>query len=392
MIFVRAKEMGIIKDLLVSRRLENPNEIVDAVIQLFYDKTIHPSDQALLNLAFDKELTQNALNEFLQKFDIECFGSDKALLLSYVMKMHPQLKFDAYTGPRLEGLLRYFRFKNLELISHYTKIGKALNAAGIKPMILKGGAMKYLRPELSRAMGDIDILLQTQKEYKHALKIVKELGYDYEDEGHSVDLHLPGSDAGIVDIHQYIELGIHYNHQFLQRLFKRASLKTIWGVETWLPCTEDMLFIGITNLVKNLNASTSIQGILYTLFDFEFLKKFKPNFNWQMVLDNIRATHSEQHMYTAMKFANKIVPNILPQLLTEDKHFEKYIHNICNENIFYAFYVYDVRTECKKLRLKNALKSWHDFKHYFQVEGQHFFTKRIMKSQFLINFFLKLVH
>ncbi len=47
----------------------------------------------------------------------------------------------------------------MKTIAHYTKIGKALNKNGIEPLILKGGAMKYLRQELPRVMNDIDIVI-----------------------------------------------------------------------------------------------------------------------------------------------------------------------------------------------------------------------------------------
>ena len=253
-------------------------QAMTASVEYFYDKLVKPSDQALITLAFTKNLTQEKLDEFLKDFDIECAGGNKALLLSYVMKAHPDLKFNEYSGPRLQGLLNFYRFANLSLIAHYTKIGKELNAHGIIPLIMKGGAMKYLRPELSRAMGDIDVLIQAQN-YRSAVKIAIGLGYDYEDNGHSVDLHEKGNEAGILDIHQWVDMSSKYDKKFMKKIFGRAEKKKVFGVETYVPCVEDLVFLGLVNMVKNIREKTSLKGILYTLFDFEYLTHLKPDFN-----------------------------------------------------------------------------------------------------------------
>lgn len=215
--------MPSIKDIIQNYSSDSASSL----IEVFYKELVLEEDQKLLEFAFAKEIDQEKLDIFLKGWDIEKFGERKSLMLSYVMKTNPQLKFPSYEKPRLEGLLKFHRFHNLKLISHYTKIVRVLNQENIFPMILKGGAMKHIRPELARPMGDIDILIPDQMQFLRACQISKNLGYVFEEfpGDHSVDLHLPDSKEGIVDLHQYVNLETNYDKEFLKDLFFRASPK-----------------------------------------------------------------------------------------------------------------------------------------------------------------------
>lgn len=356
----------------------------------FYKKMVTDSDKKILGLAFDSQLNQSMIDSFLKTWDIEVAGSTKALLLAYVMKLHPELKFDSYTEPRLKGLLRFFRFQNLELISHYTKIVSALNQQGIIPMILKGGAMKYLRPDFPRVMGDIDILVRTKKEYLLAQKIVQKMGYEIEDNTHSVDLHLPNSKVGILDIHRYVDLGSPFEKNFSTGLFSRAQKKKVFATDTLVPCIEDMLFICLVNMVKNLREKTSVNGILYNLFDLEFFQK--NSINWKIVQQNIIDTHTIPQVYVAYKFVEKISPKLLPKLLIQNKKLQKEIITYCNRDIFYLLYVYPIKCIGKTLHLKNEVKSWKKFRYYLKIKIKKGLVKYILKHPVLVAYFLKICY
>ena len=161
--------------------LEHPaytaTQVVDATVQSLYEEFVPEQDRRLIKLAFQPNISQKDLDDFLKTWDIEAAGAYRSALLAYVMKMHPELKFDAYTGPRLKGLMTYLRFQNLELISHFSKIVRRLNQKNITPMIIKGGAMRYIRSDLPRVMGDIDILVHSENELNAAKNLVQEMGY-----------------------------------------------------------------------------------------------------------------------------------------------------------------------------------------------------------------------
>ncbi len=331
------------------------------------------------------------VDEFLKDWDIEKFGEKKSLMLSYVMKTNPDLKFSMYEKPRLEGLLKFHRFNNLKLVSHYTKIVRALNEQNIFPMILKGGAMKHIRPDLSRTMADIDILIPEESEFLRACEICKNLGYVFKQSprDHSVDLHLPGSEAGIVDLHRYIHLETNYDKTFLKDLFLRATRQKVFAAQAFVPCFEDLLFLGMINLTRNLHRKTSIHGILYSLFDFKYLSETKPDFNWDLVLQNIVKTKTYTQALLAMKFINKIIPEMLPESLLKNDIINKKFIRYCDRVMFYHFYFYDLKMQCKSLKIKDALKNHKIMKDYLTKKPKYFVLKRIIgKSYFLIKIFL----
>lgn len=361
-----------------------------SIIDLFYSELVSKEDQKLLELAFANKIEQQQLDQFLTIWDIEKFGERKSLLLSYLMKSNPQLQFSNYEKPRLEGLLKYHRFNNLRLIAHYTKIVRALNEQNIFPLILKGGAMKHIRPDLARAMGDIDILIPDAVQLAKAREICRNMGYEEEiPDDHSIDLHLPNSDEGTVDLHLYVDLETNYDKAFSQELFARATKEKVLGAQAFVPCFEDLLFLGMVNLARNLNNKTSLQGILYALFDFKFLAENKQDFDWNLVLQNMVKTKTAAQVLLAMKFTNKIIPDVLPEFSLQNYVIKKQFDRHCDRIIFHHFYFNDFRQIGKKLSIKNALKSAENFVEYLITKPKYFLLKRMVRnSQFLITVFL----
>ena len=224
------------------------------------------TDKVLLNLVFTEKPEQEDVDKCLEKYDIEVTGGHKALLLSYFMKMHPDLKYSDYVAPRLRGLLQFYRFQNMKLISHYTKICRELEKANINFLILKGGCMKYLRPDYPRVMNDIDILVD-EKDWKKSGQIAEKMGYEIYWDIHSLDIHPKGTKEGIMDIHKYIIMETEKEKVIIKDIYKRSIKQKVFGIETFVPSNEDLFFIILVNMVRNLRHKTSYGGILYNLFD-----------------------------------------------------------------------------------------------------------------------------
>ncbi|MDR2726961.1 MAG: glycosyltransferase, partial [Deltaproteobacteria bacterium] len=177
---------------------------MERIIAKMCRQYVSPADRALLDTVFAAEPTQAMLDECLRVCDIEEIGAHKSLMFSYLMREHPELRFSEYAAPRLRGLISYFRFANVDTLRHFSRIGKALNAAGIPMLIFKGAAMKILRPDLSRPMGDVDILIPPER-MNEAVSLCRKLGYHDARDGalHAVCIRAAdGKDA--VDIHQAV--------------------------------------------------------------------------------------------------------------------------------------------------------------------------------------------
>ncbi len=369
-----------------SRIIKNyTSDTASSIIDVFYNELVSKEDQGLLELAFAKKIEQTQLDQFLAHWDIEKFGEGKSLLLSYVMKTNPQLKFSNYEKPRLEGLLKYHRFHNLKLITHYKKIVKALNADNIFPMIFKGGAMKHIRPDLSRAMGDIDILIADEEQLTKARQICKNLGYVEEiPDDHSIDLHVPDSTEGAVDLHRYIDLEADYDKKFSDQLFQRATKEKVLGAQAFVPCFEDLLFLTMINLARNLNNKTSLQGILYSLFDCKYLSESKAEFDWNLVLQNIVKTKTYAQALLAMKFINKIIPQLLPEMLLNSNVINRKFNRYCDRIIFHHFFFDDFRKSGKKLNIKDAFRNLQNLQKYVVNKPKYFIVKRIIRNSHLL--------
>ncbi len=378
-----------IDEIKSSGYLKNGVSITDALIENFYNEILNDSDKELLKLAFHNNPEQSDLNKLLQTWDIEVKGGEKSLLLAYFMKLHPELKFTGYEGPRLKGLLNYFRFKNLKTIAHYSRIGRELNKAGIIPLVFKGGAIKYLRPELPRIMGDLDILVP-EKEWLSSAKIALSLGYRYDKiDIHAIDIHPAGSDEGALDIHKYICMDTPKERSFLKCLYMRAKQKSIFGVNSLLPANEDLLFITLINLSRNLRNKTSQSGILYTLFDCKFLTESKRDFDWDIVRENARITGTEVHINFAVKFICKISPNILSDSINYGKFFEKETEDYSNMVMYNRFYLEDLRTKCRGIKISDTLLNSEKLEQYIILKPKYFFLKLLRNHPMLIKLFIK---
>lgn len=383
-----------IVDYIRKNRGEKVNIIgaIDNIVDSYLDFVVQDNDLKLFDICMTPNLTQAQLDAFLAEFDIETVSAKKSVMLAYAMKNHPELDFGEHNGPRLKGLLNFQRFANLGLISHFTKIVRALNTVGIKPMIIKGGAMKHLRPELPRIMGDIDIVVASNREYLQAIQIITDLGYDYVDNEHAVDVHEKGKKKGLLDIHQFIELGVDYDHKFIAELFSRAQLCKVFSCDVYVPSFEDLAFISLMNMVKNLHDKTSMGGVIYTLIDYSWLKVNKSDFDFNRIVRDVEATDTSIQMMFAARFANRLVKGMFDEELASASNYTTQLENYFNREYFYQIYVHDIKYACKQIKLKSAFSGWNGFKTYVTNKIPHFFTKRIMKSQFLINLFLKFVH
>jgi len=368
-----------------------PSQIIELAVHEIYQQLLSEQNRLLMQLAFNPNVTQTDLDAFLKNWDIEAAGANRAAVLAYMMKIHPELQFDIYTGPRLKGLLNFLRFRNLELIGQFSKIVKKLNKQGIIPMIIKGGAMRYLRPDLPRVMEDIDILLPQAEQLDVVKKLAQEMGFDFIDAPHSIDIRMKEfPDKGILDIHQFFGFLPELNKELNKEIFKRATLQRVFNADAYVPTVEDMMFICLNNLTHNLRNTSSVQGLPLAVFDIVWLVGQKHDFNWDIMLQDIVLAHTEAHSYMAIRFINQIVPNIFPESFLTNRILCRDLENFINRDLFYSLYVHDVKYACKGLKFVKSLSNWTDFKVYIKLKGQHFFTKRIIKSHRFIRLFLRI--
>lgn len=361
-------------------------DITDALIQNFANNIMKDEDKALMRMFFNPDVSQKHLDELLSQWDIEAKNCDKNLLLAYFMKYHPELKFNSYTKPRLMGLLNNIRFKNVKTFSHFVKIGKILNENNIIPIILKGGIMRILRPELPRIMGDIDILVE-DKNFLKSVNLATKIGYTYDRiESHSIDLH-DKDGKGALDVHKFIYMGGKNDKKIISGLFKRVTKQNTFGIDILVPSNEDLLFIVLNNLARNLRDNTSKAGTLFAIFDCHYLINSKKDFNWNIVIENAKLSGTQIYINFAIKFINYLTPYVLPDFLNEPL-FEKETRDYSLCVMYKRFYLEEIREKSRKMKLKNLFKDY-SLMDYLKLKPKYFLLKQLINHPFLIKTFIK---
>lgn len=322
---------------------------MERLVDKLYRKYVSETDRVLLDCVFSPAPTQAMLDECLRVCDIEAMGAHKSLLLSYLMQDHPELKFSDYAGPRLRGLIQFFRFANMKTLAHFSRIGKALNRANIPMLLFKGGAMKVLRPGLSRPMGDVDVLIPAER-LDEAVRLCEGLGYLHyrEESNHAVDFHTENESA--VDVHYAVfDPGRDYS-AFHRALFARGRERAAFGVHFLLPCHEDLFFLVLANFTKNLREHTTLHGLFYALADSRFLLKDKADFNWSLVREDAKNSGHELEVKFAAEFLNAIAAGTVPDA---DRHFPLTpgMKAFCNQVIFDEDFFLPKQHACQAIRV-----------------------------------------
>ena len=289
----------------------------DRIVARFKNMFITSSDEKLLNLYFKENPTQEDLDKFLTEWDIEREGGHKALLLAYFMKKHPEFVFPQYVGPRLQGILKFFKYKNLVIMPHFRKICTAIRDKNVDMLVIKGGSFRHRNPDFPRVMGDIDFLVR-DKDFKTAVDTALSFGYSYYSFQHSVDICDPKI-GFLLDIHRKLSMQTGSDELVSEDFFNRATREKVFSVDgIYVPCPEDMMFILLVNMNKNLAQLTCRLNILYYIADSMYLLDLKPDFDWEIVRQNFIKTKTELQAVTSIKFLNQFVPRKLPEFFVDE--------------------------------------------------------------------------
>ena len=283
-------------------------EILNSIAQ----ETLSKAALELLRLSLSGDPSQQELDDFLAGWDIEAAPIAEPILMSYVMKMHPELVFPEAIRPRLNGLISFCRYQFLNLVGHFGSYTRALQAEGIDFLIMKGGAMKALRPEFPRWMGDIDILVR-EKDYEKAEEVAARCGFTISHSIQSMDLSKNGQ--GLLDVHRYVLIFTGKERAINEDLFARSVPTRVFSVEAHMPSREDLLFLILVNMVRNLADASGQESVLYSFFDVKYLMEPQDGrpFNWDRVRQTAVRTGAQVHLMLAARFLNGVMPGLFPE-------------------------------------------------------------------------------
>ncbi|MDR1477089.1 MAG: nucleotidyltransferase family protein, partial [Rickettsiales bacterium] len=291
---------------------------LEFLVEKLYRDFVTEDDAKLLALMSLKSPAQSDLDGFLKSWDIELASPHKVLLLAYFKKTHPEIEFPASVGPRLAGVMLNYSFKNVKREAQFFRAAKALLKVGIPAMLLKGGAMRHLRRGFPRVMGDIDFAVPLER-YEDALAAVLGAGFSVKNvEYNSVDLMGPDGEWAI-DLHRRILTSDRKTDRLTREMFGRARRERVFGADVLIPAHEDMAFISLCNLTKNLVKKNSLDTILFPMFDCAWLMQDKKDFDWGMVRTDMEQSGLAPQTQISIAFANRMCPNMLPEMKLSER-------------------------------------------------------------------------
>ena len=337
-------------------------------------------DKALLVMSLAPHVSQDELDAFLSDWEIDKAPVQSVILLAHLMKTHPSLSFPEKIQPRLKGVLTYCRFQSLKLVAHFSRIASALNQAQIPFVLLKGGAMKVYRPDFPRWMGDIDILVE-RGDFDRAEKVAEKLGYTPFRSLHSVDFRLAGTQEGIVDLHRYIEMHTGREEVYNRDLVNRSHLQEVFSAQGLLPCREDMVFISLVNLYKNLADHTSTDSVLNTFYDLHYLIDNPLGFDWTLVRENAGRTGTDMQIWLAASFVASVFPKLFPPELLSGWVDPEEADVQCVRLLYRREVLSPLREEIGEFNVCKAFRQIRPLGGYLGKRARFFFLKRLKGVQ-----------
>ena len=197
---------------------------------------------------------------------------------------------------------------------------------------------------------------------------------------------MKGSNNGVLDIHKYIYMDTGKEEKLNKNLWLRSKTLTFLDIKTAVPSNEDILFILLINLARNLRNATSFSNILYSFFDFKYIVQSKPDFNWEILKENAKITRTQDQMYFSLYFIKVFLSDIIPNdILNIDNKCKKQLNDYCLKIYFNRIFLENLRQKNKNLTINDILKNTTLIKDYLKIKPKYFIMKRLRRFPFIIS-------
>jgi len=195
-----------------------------------------------------------------------------------------------------------------------------------------------------------------------------------------------------LDIHKYIDMETGLEKSVCNDIFHRAVKQNVNGLDIKIPANEDLVFILLVNLTKNLINKTSSGGNVYILFDCHYLINSKKDFDWNIVIDNVEKSGSKNQLCLAIKYINNIIPDFLSDELMKSKLFRKDFENYSALLLYKRFYLSEMKEHSHALKIGDVIRNPRLFKEYMSFKPKYFICKRsiIKNNPYLVKNILKI--
>lgn len=250
-------------------------------------RSLGDMDRKLLELTLDETCSQAGLDSFLKNWDIENTPIRSIILMALLMKRRQDLVFPDAITPRLNGVLSYCRFKEIQTRASISTISNSLKGKNI-PFLLAGDmAMRGYFPDCQRWIGGLDILVPAS-EYNIASETLSSMVKDKQ-----VNIHKAWDDS----------------------VMRRANGQ--------LPCPEDLVFMALVDVYETIIRKGSLKNNLNLISDIKNLAELNGGLDHGIIWENARLAGVEFQVLFAEAAVGSVLHGVLSDNLPESFLSEK---------------------------------------------------------------------
>jgi hypothetical protein len=280
---------------------------------------IGKQDKTLLRLLFSgSSCPADEVSSLLAGLDIDGERAERLLLLALLGIKTDWRAFPASLRPRLEGIYRSMRLRDIYGVPWLNGQIRRLAAAGIPVMIIKGMAMRtYYAPGVPREMSDFDLAVPKERfEEARDLALSAEGAAKAYDSIHSQTIIGPQKD---LDLHFRI---FKYGVNTSPLIWERAAAFEYEGVRVFVPAPEDMFIHIIDNKARDEIRGEHTGRRLMWLCDLERVAEKGDIKDWKSVRDRAEELGSLYYLKDLLPVFSEVFPERLPPAELE-KYFTK---------------------------------------------------------------------
>lgn len=262
-------------------------------------------DRQLLDLVLDETCSQAELDSFIKGWDIEVAPIRNIVLLAHLMKRRQDLVFPETVAPRLNGVLSYCRFKEMQTRASLSNISSVLKEKNLQFVLAGDMAMRGYFPSYQRWVGGLDIIVPPS-EYDLASETLSTFVKDKQ-----------------VSIHKVWDSGV----------FRRAN--------EHLPCPEDMVFMALVDVYETIIRKGGLGDNLNLIMDIKQLAELEGGLDQEIIWENARSAGAEFQFFFAENVVGTVLDGVFagnyPASFLSEKQLErKYIDFLFKKDILYG--------------------------------------------------------
>jgi hypothetical protein len=279
----------------------------DLLIKDIYEqagRSLGDVDRMFLDLTLDESCSQAELDVFLREWDIDNTPIRTNLLIALLMKKRQDLVFPDSVIPRLNGVLSYCRFKEIQTRAVLSNAANLLKEKNIPYLLTGDMAMRSYFPDYQRWISGLDILVPAS-EYDLTQKTLSSMVKDKQ-----VNLHKAWNDS----------------------LMRRANGQ--------LPCPEDLVFMDLVDIYETILRKGSLKNNLNLILDINKLAEKSGGLDHGIIWENACSAGVEFQVLFAEAVVGSVLNGVLPDNLPEsslsEKQLEKkYVDFLFKRDIIY---------------------------------------------------------